>query len=33
VWDMDTPIGEYRYYQGIMQLFALCVLSGKMQVY
>jgi oligosaccharide reducing-end xylanase len=33
VWDMDTPTGEYRYFQGIMQLFALCILSGKMQVY
>lgn len=33
VWELDTPIGEYRYYQGMMQLFALCVLSGKMQVY
>lgn len=32
VWNQDTPTGEYRYYQGIMQLFALCVLSGKMQV-
>ncbi len=33
VWDLDTPVGQYRYYQGIMQLFALCILSGKMQVY
>jgi oligosaccharide reducing-end xylanase len=33
VWDMDTPVGEYRYFQGMMQLFALCILSGKMQVY
>jgi len=33
VWDMDTPVGEYRYFQGVMQLFALCILSGKMQVY
>lgn len=33
VWDMDTPVGEYRYFEGMMQLFALCILSGKMQVY
>ena len=33
VWDLDTPTGDYRYYQGILDLFALCVLSGKMQVY
>lgn len=33
VWDAKTPTGNPRYYQGIMQLFALLVLSGKMQVY
>jgi oligosaccharide reducing-end xylanase len=32
VWNQDTVTGDYRYYQGILQLFALCVLSGKMQV-
>ncbi len=33
VWDAKTPTGTPRYYQGIMQLFALLVLTGKMQVY
>lgn len=33
VWDTDIPSGSTRYYPGIMQLFAMCVLSGKMQVY
>jgi oligosaccharide reducing-end xylanase len=33
VWTAKTPTGTPRYYQGIMQLFALLVLSGKMQVY
>lgn len=33
VWDAKTPTGTGRYYQGIMQLFALLVLSGKMQVF
>jgi oligosaccharide reducing-end xylanase len=33
VWAAKTPTGTPRYYQGIMQLFALLVLSGKMQVY
>jgi oligosaccharide reducing-end xylanase len=32
VWDTPLPVGELRYYQGILQLFALLVLSGKMQV-
>jgi oligosaccharide reducing-end xylanase len=32
VWKLETPTKDYRYYQGIMELFALCVLSGKMQV-
>jgi oligosaccharide reducing-end xylanase len=32
VWDMPMPEPEHRYYQGILQLFALLVLSGKMQV-
>jgi oligosaccharide reducing-end xylanase len=32
VWDMQTPTGSARYYKGIVQLFALLVLSGKMQV-
>ena len=32
VWDMPTATGSARYYTGIMQLFALLVLSGKMQV-
>ncbi len=32
VWDMPTPTGPNRYYTGILQLFALLVLSGKMQV-
>jgi oligosaccharide reducing-end xylanase len=33
VWDMQTPTGKARYYQGVLQLFALLVLSGEMQVY
>jgi len=33
VWNMKTPTGSARYFQGIMQLFALLVLSGQMQVY
>lgn len=32
VWKLDTPTKDYRYYQGILELFALCVLSGQMQV-
>jgi len=32
VWDQPTLTGTGRYYPGIMQLFALLVLSGKMQV-
>jgi oligosaccharide reducing-end xylanase len=32
VWDMETPVGELRYYQGMLKLFAMLVLSGKMQV-
>jgi len=32
VWDQDLPTGNNRYYTGILQLFALLVLSGKMQV-
>jgi oligosaccharide reducing-end xylanase len=32
VWEMPVPTGDVRYYQGMMQLFALLVLSGKMQV-
>lgn len=33
VWAMETPTKENRYYTGIVELFALLVLSGKMQVY
>lgn len=33
VWDAKLSTAGPRYYQGIMQLFALLVLSGKMQVY
>jgi oligosaccharide reducing-end xylanase len=32
VWDMPIRTGENRYYTGILQLFALLALSGKMQV-
>lgn len=33
VWDMKTPDDKNRYYTGIMELFAVLVLSGRMQVY
>ncbi len=33
VWDMDTPVKDNRYYTGILELFALLVLSGQMQVH
>ena len=32
VWDFPTPKGEARYYQGLLQLYALMVLSGRMRV-
>jgi len=32
VWKQPLPKGSNRYYTGILQLFALLVLSGKMQV-
>lgn len=32
VWNHELPTGSNRYYTGILQLFALLVLSGKMQV-
>jgi oligosaccharide reducing-end xylanase len=32
VWDTPTPTGQARYYKATLQLFALLVLSGKMQV-
>jgi len=32
VWDMPIRTGDNRYYTGILQLFALLALSGKMQV-
>lgn len=34
VWDMSPPVtGSSRYYPGIMQLYALLIMSGYMQVY
>ena len=33
VWNLTTPTGTSRYYPGIMQLFALVMLSGQMRVY
>jgi oligosaccharide reducing-end xylanase len=33
VWNIDLPIGIYRYYAGILDMLALLVLSGQMQVY
>jgi oligosaccharide reducing-end xylanase len=33
VWNLATPIGNPRYYVGIMQLLSLVMLSGQMQVY
>jgi oligosaccharide reducing-end xylanase len=32
VWNLTTPTKDYRYYQGILYLFAMCVLSGNMKV-
>jgi oligosaccharide reducing-end xylanase len=32
VWKLPLPTGSNRYYTGILQLFALLVLSGKMHV-
>jgi oligosaccharide reducing-end xylanase len=33
VWDLQTAIGSPRYYAGILKLWALLILSGRMQVY
>lgn len=32
-WDMPTPTGQYRYYDGLLQLMALLQLSGNFRVY
>jgi oligosaccharide reducing-end xylanase len=33
VWDMPTPTGTLRYYQGLIDLVALLILGGQMIVY
>lgn len=33
VWDQPIPSGENRYYEGLMYLMSVLILSGKMQVY
>lgn len=33
VWDMPIPSGDYRYYQGILYLLSLLILSGELRVY
>jgi oligosaccharide reducing-end xylanase len=33
VWDQDTPVGPARYYQGIVHMLALLVLSGNYRVW
>jgi len=33
VWDMNTPSGPVRYYQGLCYLLALLLLSGQFRVY
>ncbi|HVZ87779.1 MAG TPA: glycosyl hydrolase family 8 [Polyangia bacterium] len=33
VWNMDPPIGQARYYVGILQLVALLILGGQFQIY
>jgi hypothetical protein len=34
VWNLGPPVtGQTRYYPGIMQLWALVILSGQMRVY
>jgi oligosaccharide reducing-end xylanase len=32
VWEFETPVEDVRYYQGLLQLYALLVLSGRMQI-
>jgi len=33
VWDQPIPSGDARYYEGLMYLMSLLILSGQMQVY
>jgi oligosaccharide reducing-end xylanase len=33
VWDQVTPTGDYRYYEGLLYLMSMLILSGQMQVY
>jgi oligosaccharide reducing-end xylanase len=33
LWQLTTPTGEYRYYDGMLYLFALLHLSGSFQMY
>jgi len=33
VWDQPIPTGDYRYYEGLLYLMSMLVLSGQMQVY
>jgi oligosaccharide reducing-end xylanase len=33
VWEMPVPVGEGRYYAGMLQLLSLITLSGRFRVY
>jgi oligosaccharide reducing-end xylanase len=33
VWEFPIPVGQVRYYHGLLQLYGLLVLTGRMQVY
>jgi len=33
VWDQPIPTGDYRYYEGLLYLMSMLILSGQMQVY
>ncbi|HET7542853.1 MAG TPA: hypothetical protein VFK05_23435 [Polyangiaceae bacterium] len=33
VWDQRIPMGQNRYYEGLLYLMSLLILSGQLQVY
>ena len=33
MWNVDLPLGPYRYYPGLMALFSFLIVSGQMQVW
>ena len=33
VWDQPIPDGDFRYYDGLLYMMSMLVLSGRMQVY